>query len=337
MASPQQQPQVQQRVNAVQLDGLALLKILTHSQESIPDLVTGQLVGLDVDGRVEVTNSFPFPNNNNPADNDHYQLEMLKSLRTVNVDHNTIGWYTSTYFANFYSSSTIEHQLSYQLSIPNSIMIVYDPFTSTKGKLQLKAFRLTQQFIEATERIGAKSTSTAAALTAAVITVCHELQWFDIFEELDIKVHNSHLVHGFLYELRESQQFGCESERLGMWPWSGPFLTRAMTLLSDSVDDYTHEASRLAYYQRQLWRQKQAQQAYSTKVQGDNNLRVQAGKEALPEEDKSKNPLFKAIPRPARVEAHAAANQIAYAAAQIQQTANQGIHKLYLTAALHQK
>lgn len=38
----------------------AVLKIIKHSRESLPTLVTGQLLGLDMDGTLEVTNCFPF-------------------------------------------------------------------------------------------------------------------------------------------------------------------------------------------------------------------------------------------------------------------------------------
>lgn len=38
-----------------------VLKIIKHCRESYPVDVTGQLLGLDVDGVLEVTNCFPFP------------------------------------------------------------------------------------------------------------------------------------------------------------------------------------------------------------------------------------------------------------------------------------
>lgn len=37
-----------------------MLKIVKHCRESLPELVTGQLLGLDIDGRLEVTDCFPF-------------------------------------------------------------------------------------------------------------------------------------------------------------------------------------------------------------------------------------------------------------------------------------
>ena len=51
----------------VQLDGLVLMKLIKHCSENVPDVVTGQLLGLDVDDKLEVTNCFPVPMD---ADND---------------------------------------------------------------------------------------------------------------------------------------------------------------------------------------------------------------------------------------------------------------------------
>lgn len=52
------------RLRAVQLEGHVILKIVKHCQECAPNLVTGQLLGLDVGSTLEVTDSFPFPVSN---------------------------------------------------------------------------------------------------------------------------------------------------------------------------------------------------------------------------------------------------------------------------------
>ena len=49
------------RLAKVQLEGHVVLKIVKHCQECAPDLVTGQLLGLDVRSTLEVTDAFPFP------------------------------------------------------------------------------------------------------------------------------------------------------------------------------------------------------------------------------------------------------------------------------------
>lgn len=94
-------------VTTVQLDGLVLLKIITHCKESMPDVVTGQLLGLDIDGRLEITSSFPLPTNTTESDIDNYQIEMMRMMRTVNVDNNTVGWYQSAYLGTFFDQVNI--------------------------------------------------------------------------------------------------------------------------------------------------------------------------------------------------------------------------------------
>lgn len=45
-----------------------VLKIVKHCRESAPATVTGQLMGLDVNGVLEVTHSFPMPKNQESED-----------------------------------------------------------------------------------------------------------------------------------------------------------------------------------------------------------------------------------------------------------------------------
>lgn len=48
-------------LKSVQLDSQVVLKIVQHCNESLPQLVTGQLLGLDVGHTLEVTDCFAFP------------------------------------------------------------------------------------------------------------------------------------------------------------------------------------------------------------------------------------------------------------------------------------
>lgn len=55
-------PDVKETVlKTVQLDGQVVLKIMQHCNSALPQLVTGQLLGLDVGQTLEVTDCFPFP------------------------------------------------------------------------------------------------------------------------------------------------------------------------------------------------------------------------------------------------------------------------------------
>ena len=136
-----------------------MLKIINHCKENLPELVTGQLLGLDVGSTLEVTNCFPFPTRlrfgeegEEETDQDgiggaEYQMEMMRCLREVNVDHNTVGWYHSSYMGSFLNESMIETQYNYQDRIKKSVVIIYDPLKTSQGALSLKALRLTQKFM----------------------------------------------------------------------------------------------------------------------------------------------------------------------------------------------
>lgn len=56
---------------------------------------------------------------------DEYQVNMMKCLREVNIDHNVVGWYQSTYMDNFVTFSFLETQFNYQENISQSIVLVY--------------------------------------------------------------------------------------------------------------------------------------------------------------------------------------------------------------------
>jgi translation initiation factor 3 subunit H len=51
-------------IDLVQIDGLAVLKIIKHCHEEtsgVMDVAQGVLLGLVSDNKLEITNSFPFP------------------------------------------------------------------------------------------------------------------------------------------------------------------------------------------------------------------------------------------------------------------------------------
>jgi translation initiation factor 3 subunit H len=48
-------------VRQVVVEGVAILKIVKHCKEALPQLASGKLLGLEHDGLVEVTNCFPMP------------------------------------------------------------------------------------------------------------------------------------------------------------------------------------------------------------------------------------------------------------------------------------
>jgi translation initiation factor 3 subunit H len=78
----------------------------------------------------------------------NYQLDMMRCLREVNVDNNTVGWYQSSVLGSYQTQEMIETFISYHDSIKKCVCVVYDPQRSARGQVALKAIRLKDSFIE---------------------------------------------------------------------------------------------------------------------------------------------------------------------------------------------
>ena len=207
------------------------MKIIKHCSQTFPTTATGFLVGMDVQGTLQVTNSFPFPITDLPSTDGHhdnnaasnlaaaaprakvnaaYQNEMIRNLREVNIDANNVGWYTSANMGNFVTLNMIENQYYYQRDLnERTVAIVHDVSRSSQGSLGLRAFRLSQPFMTAykegkftTERYGLASTvPKLLLLTYSLSLQKSNLRHQDILVELPLQIHNSHLLTSFLHQL----------------------------------------------------------------------------------------------------------------------------------------
>ncbi|EOY05016.1 Eukaryotic translation initiation factor 3 subunit H isoform 3, partial [Theobroma cacao] len=231
-------------LRVVQIEGLVILKIIKHCKEFSPALVTGQLLGLDVGSVLEVTNCFPFPvtqireeDEEIEADGANYQLEMMRCLREVNVDNNTVGWYQSTILGSYQTVELIETFMNYQENIRRCVCIIYDPSRSNQGVLALKALKLSDSFMElyrANSFTGEKYG----------FFVEKNLSWVDIFEEIPIKVANSALISAFMTELEsDTPVTQCDYDRLQLS--TTPYMERNMEFLIECMDDLSMEQQKV--------------------------------------------------------------------------------------------
>ncbi|CAA7020773.1 unnamed protein product [Microthlaspi erraticum] len=315
-------------LRVVQIEGLAVLKIIKHCKEFAPTLVTGQLLGLDVGSVLEVTNCFPFPVRDDDeeieAEGANYQLEMMRCLREVNVDNNTVGWYQSTVLGSYQTVELIETFMNYQENIKRCVCIIYDPSKADLGVLALKALKLSDSFME----LYRGGNFTGEKLREK------NFSWMDIFEEIPIKVSNSALVSAFMTEL-ETDTPVSQGDYDRLHSSTTPFLENNMEFLIKCMDDLSMEQQKFQYYYRNLSRQQAQQQAWLQKRRSENMSRKSAGEEPLPEEDPS-NPIFKPIPEPSRLESFLITNQVSNFCGQINGVAGQNFSRLYLTKALHE-
>lgn len=279
------------RVAEVQIDGLALIKLVKHCRDALPNMVAGSLLGLDQGSTLEVTHCFPFlapksaPEHEDvigaaeeDVDGEAYQMEMMKMLREVNVDNNCVGWYKSIYAGSFCQSPLVETQFSYQDNLCNNcVVLLYDPSKTTNG-LNVKAYQLSQEFVAA-YRAGSNSFVSPSS----------------VLVELPLKVRNPGLITAFLFDVHKS----CQTTT---WPGleknvDYASLERNLEHCSQWVDDLVEEQSKFQSYLRSIERYKE-------------HLRWHGKRRGEPDDDEVHAPLWKNTTEPLRLDTLLITNQV---------------------------
>ncbi|XP_070555504.1 eukaryotic translation initiation factor 3 subunit H-like [Ptychodera flava] len=314
-------------VARVQIDGLVVLKIVKHCEEEgtgCTELVQGVLLGLVVDNTLEITNCFPFPRHTDDEDFDEvqYQMEMMRNLRHVNIDHLHVGWYQSTLYGSFMNKALLDSQFNYQHSIEESVVLIYDPIKTSRGTLCLRAYRLTPLLMHMYK----DGDFTPDSIRKA------NLSFQQMFEEIPIVIRNSHLINAMLCEI-QSTQTSQPDNFLSLT--TGPVLAKQLRLLMDSVDEANQDNNKYMNYLRNVAKQESAKQQYKYKRQQENAARQSRGEPPLPEEDITK--IFKPIQVPARLDGLLIAGQINHHTDQIKQFAGQSFGKLFMAEAVQMK
>merc|ERR1711998_673341 len=204
------------KLDCVQIDGLVVLKIIKHCRDEVNlSTISGQLLGMDItlpgEGTttLEVTSCFPMPSGiadseeTSQEEMDSYVTEMLRCMRDVNVDNNTVGWYQSTFMNSWLDPDgpTVATHFQLQDTVPKSVCLVYDPVRTLSGSVHLKAYRLTDKFMQ---KYKAHQESGMHGFSEADLKPKYDysqqmiedgLTIDDIFEEVPIRIHNSALVN----------------------------------------------------------------------------------------------------------------------------------------------
>jgi translation initiation factor 3 subunit H len=302
-------------IEYVQIDGLVVLKIIKHCQEegAVQGTdVQGVLLGLVQDGRLEVTNCFPFPRHNDDDDMDEaeYQCVMMRHLRNVNVDHLHVGWYQS----NPYGSSnnkleTADSQFMYQTTIEESIVLLYDPIRSQKGFLALKAFRLSNLAM----KLCKEGEFTVETLRS------NKMSFEKFFEEIPLKIKSSHLSTALMCELEEELPVDEGKQFLDLG---------TQTVLEKSLQQQmkcVEEVSKWANYQRTITSKQQ-------QIAKENLMRTQRNEPPMTDEEVNK--IIKPLPPLQRLEALLNYCQTVNFCSQTSSYAAQNMGKLFMSKAL---
>jgi translation initiation factor 3 subunit H len=305
-----------------------------HCHDSLPQMVTGSLLGLVENGILEVTHTFAFPETRERKaelrsteeedagvagglEGHEYQIEMMRMLREVNVDNNCVGWYQSMYLGIYSTAALLENQWSYQTDLsPNAVVILYDPMQTAHGNLVLHCYRLTDECLN----YKANSMNT-------YIDPTH------IFEEVPVKLTNPGLVRALLADMVTDGTAAAATsslmhtintpainadttfDRLDLS--TNPYLEKHLGYLCTWVDDLAQEQQKFQYFTRQL------------------NQRGRHHHKQAKDDDAADGEGWTSSSAPRRMESLLISNQIRLYCNQMDKFAGGSLGKLFLAGGLH--
>ncbi|RDX52072.1 hypothetical protein OH76DRAFT_1400989 [Lentinus brumalis] len=328
-------------ITSVQLDAIVVSKIVKHAHEAPGSSAHGLLLGLDLDGTLEVSNSFPLPRHGDDDDDKsskglaRYQGSMLRSLKEVQADDSVIGFYQGMTLGSFFNQTLVDTQAIHQERLRHGgIVIVHDISQTARGNASFRAFRLTRAFLDAYK----KSNFSTSSL------IDHRLTFSSILEEVPLKVRANALVSSFLGALAEAAPSPAAQANPALASSSAAIppsytrlnlgtanMPRNLELITEALDNYKTEEGNLAYLQRQIARERVRADAYVAKRKEENASRVAAGLAPLPEEDVSR--LFKIPPEPSRLDSMLLLGRIDAYGKSLEETASTGLVKMYAAKA----
>eukprot|EP00622_Pseudochattonella_farcimen_P000562 FR735085.1.p1 GENE.FR735085.1~~FR735085.1.p1 ORF type:complete len:258 (+),score=59.49 FR735085.1:65-775(+) len=235
---------------------------------------------------------------------------MMKMLREVNMDNNCVGWYQSMFLGTYNNTTVIETQLQYQENLSdNTVIILYDPIQTANGSLTIKAFRLSDAFVQMTKE--QKDEFIAPG---------------NILEELPLKIRNPGLINALMYDLESSRTLNCDFERLDLS--TNPYLEKNLEYLCDWVDDLATEQYKFQQYARNTSRQK-------WKRKQENEERRQKGEE--PVDDDGIDAEWKKANQLPRMDSLLISDQINQYCSQMHHFAGPSFPNLFLAGSLAKK
>ncbi|PCH33789.1 hypothetical protein WOLCODRAFT_135325 [Wolfiporia cocos MD-104 SS10] len=328
-------------LTCVQLDGLVVTKIIKHCREARGSTAHGLVLGLDLDGTLEVSNSFPLPNHSSDDDDKsaksvaRYQGTMLRSLKEVQADDSIVGFYQAMTLGSFFNQTLVDTQAIHQERLRHGgVVIVHDLSQTARGNASFRAFRLTKAFLDAYKK---NNFSTASLIG-------HRLTFSSILEELPLKIRTNALLSSFIGALAETTPATAADASPSLATSSAALAPSFSTLnmgtssvsrnlehIIEALDSYKTEEGNLAYLQRQITREKARADTYVAKRKEENAVRATQGLAPLPEEDVSR--LFKIPPEPSRLESLLLLGKIDAYAKSLAETSSTGLVKMYAAKA----
>ncbi|AFZ79172.1 eukaryotic translation initiation factor 3, putative [Theileria equi strain WA] len=323
----------------VEIDSLVLIKALKHCKDNYPVPVNGQLLGLDVGDKLEVTNCFPYPqkrdiynalsrdkSTNNLAENEieekadeefvKYQEKMTDLVHDIRVDCFAIGWYQTINFGDLQSKEAIDNLVIYQEVVDKAIMLGFDPVTNT-GEVSFKAYRASDQLLSIYHS------------AEGDVQKFNALKGTEILEEVPIVIKNSILSEVFL-----SQYFlDCPVQNTYIFDVldadHNNYLEKNLEFLSQSLEALCDNQEKFIRYQRDYTKLVQQQKQLLERRRLENEQCKLKGEPLLPMPELDTN-LLKKIDAPSQLSTIIMSNECTTHTKDVNSLCFDNIAKMYL-------
>lgn len=326
MATNQKQQQPTKNMDSIQcveVTSQVIMKITRNCQDELDKQldphVSGVLLGLINENKrvLEVTHCFPLMNSDTDESmeiNREHMLEMERSLRSVNIDYQQVGFYQSTYLNTHCDRNFLDSVFDYLEEMNEAIAIIYDPLKTKLGHLSLRAFKLSNAAFNLYKQ---EKDFTAEMLRDKMVT------YENLFQEIPVVVKNSSLTNVLLCELGHVQ----DTTSYFTLPTSS-YLEKSMQLLLGGLDEINQDLLKINKFQKTVYKKQTDMMKYIQDRKEENDRMIREGLKPLPEEDV--NELFKDPTPVGRLESLLSANRITSHCDMIEEHVKSGIGKLYL-------
>ncbi|PLW42399.1 hypothetical protein PCANC_11346 [Puccinia coronata f. sp. avenae] len=234
-------------VESLKVDSLAVMKIIKHAREvaqsGAASPASGQLLGIDSAGVLNVSDAFPLPSGSlgstaegedkqaNQKTTARYTASILPRLSALGADANVVGFYCSTINGQHCATpGFIENLIAMQIGVPpvtnpktknvaapvrsklvggKGVALVYDLASATEGTIHLRAYRLSKEFIE-TYKSGQFDSQNLAN---------HKLTTWNFLQEIPLNIQSSALLTAFLATLIAPSKTGPHNGSVSNGSW----------------------------------------------------------------------------------------------------------------------
>lgn len=299
-------PEATREVESVQLSSLVFLKIMKHSTDilpqppassfqqdrqappttnlsSRPDAI-GVLLGLDLEGVMEVEDCFALPGGETGFGANSYSSTLLSHLRDVQVPDSPVGIYLSTHNGGYVTRASIDLLLAVEQAAGRgkAILLIHDASRAYGGDVTVKAYRLSE---------GARAAAAAKKWDSASLAE-NSVTSATLLQPLPLNLSSPALVSAFLSTLSSPASSSTPSLSGPSVPLPNTFPKLVNSLpssvpayINDTLDALTlhaHESNNIAFLSRQIAREKAKHEATVRDREEENARRKKQGLAELP-------------------------------------------------------